>query len=83
MPPVSEDGFVRYFQSDLHNKRQAEALQRTVDRLTALGQNEFLSAFSEAIGMIYGIAHFYKHLGMKHQGAKVLWSAANWIKKGT
>lgn len=79
----TDDEFAAYFRSDLHNKRMLEARQVTEQRLSALGRHDFLSAFSDAIGTVYGVGQFYRSLGLKHQGAKVFTAVFQWMKKGT
>lgn len=78
-----EDEFSVYFKSDLHNSRMLDAQKRTGDRLSALVRHDMLFAFSEAIGTIFGVGHFYRTMGLKHQGAKVLMGVFHWMKSGT
>lgn len=77
------DEFAAYFRSELHERRMLDAQKRTVERMAALGRVELFSAFSEAIGTVFGIGRFYRTLGMKHQGAAVFREAFQWMKKGT
>lgn len=78
------DAFEAYFKSDLHARRMADASKRTAERLAAIGgQGDLLPAFSEAIGTLFGVGHFYRHLGLKHQAANVFREVFKWLKTGT
>lgn len=77
------DSFEAYFKSDLHTRRVDDATRRAVEKLTELGKDDLLPAFSEAIGMLFGVAHFYRTLGLKHQFALIFTRVYAWSKKGT
>lgn len=83
MPTPKTDDFVAYFNSDRHNRRVEDSTKRNVERLSAIGKDDMLAAFSEAIGMAWAVAHFYRTLGLKHQGAKIFSGLFHWMKRGT
>lgn len=72
-----------YLQSPVHARRMDDAIKRTVDQLSGIGRTDLFMMISEAIGIIYGVAHVYRTLGLKHQGAQVLRGAFKWLKTGT
>lgn len=81
--PDARDEFAEYFRSDEHNRRMEDATKRTLERLSGIGRGELLAGFSEAIGTVFGVAQYYRTLGLKHQGAKVFREVFHWMKKGT
>lgn len=77
------DAFEAYFKSDLHARRMADASKRTAERLAAIGgQGDLLPAFSEAIGILFGVGTFYRTLGLKHQFAAIFRDVFKWSKSG-
>lgn len=81
-PLKNPDSFESYFTSEVHNKRVADAVVREGERLAAIGRSDLKTAMSEAIGTVFGIAAFWKQLGMKHIGSKTMRDAFLWMKKG-
>ncbi len=77
------DEFAAYFKSELHNRRMEDATKRTAEALSGIGRTDWLASFSEAIGIIFGVGHYYRTLGLKHQGAKVFREVFHWMKTGT
>lgn len=77
------DDFAAYFTSEQHKSRQGDAINRAVERLSGIGKGDLLASFSEAIGTIYGVGHYYRTLGLKHQGASIFREVFKWMKSGT
>ena len=56
--------------------------KRAAERLAGIGREDVFAAFSEAVGMVFGVATFYRTLGLKHQGARIFREVFHWMKKG-
>jgi len=79
----ANDPFVAYFHSDLHARRNEEAMKREIERLSAIGRTDLLALLSEAYGVLFAVGHVLKTLGLKHQAAQMFWGVGKWLKTGT
>lgn len=78
------DEFSEHFKSEAHIDRVERASMEAVDRLKNVALNEengLLLSMSEAMGRLYGIATYYKLLGLTNQGQKVFTDIAEYIGK--
>ena len=78
------DEFADHFTSKSHIDRVEKASMAALDRLKSVALNEengLLLSMSEAMGQLYGIATYYKSLGLHRQGTMVLNDLAEFIKK--
>lgn len=78
------DDFTDHFKSKAHMDRVERAAAATTEHLRRVATNEengILNSMSEAMGQLYGIASFYKALGLNHQGEKVFEEIAAFIGK--
>lgn len=76
------DEFVDHFNSQAHIDRVERASSAAVDHLkniALLEDNGLLMSMSEAMGRLYGIATYYRSLGLNHQGQKVFTDIAKFI----
>lgn len=78
-----EDDLSIYMGTDLHHRRMEDATKRAVEKLVNVSRDDLFAGLSEAMGMLFGIGHFYRQLGLKHQAAKVFMAVFKWLKGGT
>lgn len=77
------DGPEDYFATEIHARRMKTAIDREAKRLADIGRVDPLMALSEAVGVWFGVAHFFRQLGMKHTVHKTLHGVFAFLRSGT